>query len=179
MDRFKQVNDRFGHAAGDAVLRIAAGRLRDACRSSDLICRLGGEEFGLLVPDVSHAQALQIAERLRLLLASDPIRVDGVPLRITASLGVAMGSQHIGSAADWLNTADRQLYLAKARGRNRVEPQPDTNFGVFRGASNPKDLQSPDATKADQAYKMGKQALLPGPSVIRPRVGNIGSHDRV
>ena len=120
LDGFKAVNDRFGHAAGDAVLVALVAALSARKRQSDMLFRTGGEEFVLLLPRTAAADALQVAEDLRLRIADTPL-LPGHP--ITASIGVAV-QQPRHSADDWLGAADRALYLAKHHGRNRVETAP-------------------------------------------------------
>ena len=121
IDHFKRVNDEHGHAAGDVVLREVARRCEAELRPEDLFARLGGEEFVVLMPGASLAAASAAAERLRVLLASRPIDVDGILLSVTASFGCgAVGTGAPQSLADLLATADGALYSAKRAGRDRV-----------------------------------------------------------
>lgn len=124
IDLFKSVNDTHGHAAGDTVLR-AVGRYLDAHRRApDWVCRFGGEEFVIVLPETGLEEALGIADRMRAGLASLMIDVDGVPMTVTASLGVAtfrMGEEE--SVATLLERSDEAMYRAKAGGRNRVEAE--------------------------------------------------------
>jgi diguanylate cyclase (GGDEF)-like protein len=126
IDHFKQVNDTYGHATGDAVLRKVGDTLTSHLGISDTLGRLGGEEFGILLHGMDLATAMRHAETLRLALAHATI--DREPnLRFTASFGVATMSDDIASVDDWLATADRALYAAKHNGRNQVHaatPQP-------------------------------------------------------
>lgn len=116
IDHFKQINDQFGHAAGDRVLRACCQRLGARLRRSDLLCRLGGEEFAVLCAQTSLSQAATLAEALRALLAGESIEEVG---RVTASFGVAQW--HTGETADdLLNRADAALYAAKRAGRDQV-----------------------------------------------------------
>lgn len=120
IDHFKSVNDRHGHAAGDAVLTTFAARMRDHLREDGLFGRFGGEEFAVLLPGVDAATALIVGERLRL-LASEPIPLeDGRVLDITVSVGVASAPARIAGIEPLLSQADVALYRAKAMGRNRV-----------------------------------------------------------
>ncbi|MET3604693.1 diguanylate cyclase (GGDEF)-like protein [Sphaerotilus sulfidivorans] len=116
IDHFKRINDRHGHAAGDGVLREVAARLRRQMRGADLLGRLGGEEFALLLPATDLAGALAQAELARQALRREPMAIAGT---VTASFGVAQwdGSE---SAADWLHRADLALYQAKRCGRDQV-----------------------------------------------------------
>lgn len=121
IDRFKGINDRFGHRAGDAVL-IAFSRLATSLlRPTDLFGRIGGEEFASLLPDTARQDALSLAERLRTAFESISHRVAERPLTVTVSIGVAISSDAGCDLAALLEQADRALYRAKALGRNRVE----------------------------------------------------------
>lgn len=122
LDHFKKVNDTHGHRMGDAVLRTAAGLIHNCRRVTDLAARFGGEEMVLLLPETDAAGAMEVAERLRRSLASTATNLDGVDLRVTASIGVA-GWQGPGESLDMLlHRADTALYAAKAAGRDRVVP---------------------------------------------------------
>jgi diguanylate cyclase (GGDEF)-like protein len=120
LDHFKDVNDEHGHAAGDRVLREFADRVRTATRVQDGLVRWGGEEFVLVMPDTDAARALQVAERIREGLASDPIAVsEGVVVEQTVSIGVSTwdGAESAGALVE---RADRAMYAAKRAGRDRV-----------------------------------------------------------
>lgn len=117
LDRFKRINDKFGHEAGDSVLCKTAQRLQRHLRDSDSLCRWGGEEFIILMPHTSLADAAKIAEKLRVLLAAKPVTDD---ISITVSFGVAQW-QPGETLRDLVQNADRMLYRAKENGRNRVE----------------------------------------------------------
>ncbi len=123
IDHFKQVNDENGHAAGDAVLVAFADIVRQTLRKNDLFGRLGGEEFGVILPGVGPATAKAMAERLRQAIAHAPLTCSGgsMPLPITASIGMACGAAGPATSVDALLTlADAALYQAKNAGRNRV-----------------------------------------------------------
>jgi diguanylate cyclase (GGDEF)-like protein len=122
LDHFKRVNDAFGHAAGDAVLRQAAAGLRSSIRATDLAARLGGEEFLVIAPRCKLAGAIKTAERFRDRLCASPVVIGrGAVARVTISVGVASSPEDpVGSAAELLARADAALYRAKALGRNRV-----------------------------------------------------------
>ena len=122
LDRFKNVNDTAGHQVGDLVLQDFCELIATSMTSRDLFGRLGGEEFACLVADVSMAQALQIAERLRREFAA--MQFPGLEVNATVSVGVAMASEAERSLTTLLATADRALYRAKADGRNRVASAP-------------------------------------------------------
>jgi two-component system, cell cycle response regulator len=122
IDRFKLVNDTRGHAAGDEVLRVVAGRLREAVRTADVAGRWGGEEFLVVLPATAAVEAAALGERVRQAIAAAPVPLPDVPLAVTASVGVASGG-HDG----WeglVRRADTGLYAAKDGGRNRVVPGP-------------------------------------------------------
>jgi diguanylate cyclase (GGDEF)-like protein len=119
IDHFKGVNDRFGHDAGDRVI-VAVARVCGAMvRSSDILGRLGGEEFGILLPETDVDQAQQFGERLRDAVARTPILVGEHSLSVTVSVGVAAGDGAT-SLPDLMKRADRALYAAKEGGRDRV-----------------------------------------------------------
>jgi len=120
LEHFKRVNDGYGHAVGDAVLRAFADAVRACVRSIDVLVRRGGEEFVLILPGTAAAEALGVAERLREQLEREPLHVrHGLAIPQTVSIGVATwdGAQ---SAESLEERADRAMYEAKQRGRNRV-----------------------------------------------------------
>lgn len=122
IDRFKQVNDTYGHDAGDEVLKEFAMRIRSTVRGADLACRYGGEEFVVVMPDTAPDVAAHIAERLRAIIESKPFRLKaaGALLEITASMGIATAGQSVDTPEQLLKQADLALYEAKRAGRNRV-----------------------------------------------------------
>jgi diguanylate cyclase (GGDEF)-like protein len=120
LDRFKQINDTYGHGAGDFVLRVFGERLRDTLRETDLAGRIGGEEFLMVLPETDMGGALPFAERLRKALAAEPIPLPGGPLEVTCSLGLAERQPGDLDAGQVLARADAALYRAKAGGRNRA-----------------------------------------------------------
>lgn len=119
IDNFKRINDRFGHAVGDDVLVEIVKRFRNALRQTDLVGRMGGEEFAVLLPETNAQEAMQCAERLRGIILDRPVMVGAEPLHITASFGVAAMSQDFVSASQWFSEADIALYEAKNYGRNK------------------------------------------------------------
>ncbi len=120
LDDFKQVNDKYGHEAGDKALTAFADILREAVRDVDLPVRLGGEEFAVLLPDTDLAGGAKLAERIRSTLAAAEIESDSDRIRVTASFGVSCFPVAV-AAEELLVDADRRLYDAKRRGKNRVE----------------------------------------------------------
>ena len=120
LDHFKRINDGYGHLAGDKVLKIIANVLRKRLRSTDFIARFGGEEFVLLMPNSSLADALAVGEVLRAAIEACPFHFKGEPVTVTVSMGVAQFMP--GERSDLaLKRADAALYRAKAAGRNRVQ----------------------------------------------------------
>jgi len=121
LDEFKQVNDSLGHAAGDELLRIVAGRLARAVRPADTIGRLGGDEFLVLCEDLPYpTEAIQIAERLQAALRPR-LTVAGTDLTVTASIGIAFAPRTRVEPDELLHNADLAMYRAKARGRARYD----------------------------------------------------------
>ena len=118
LDEFKPINDTLGHAIGDQVLIHVARRLEDVIRPSDTLCRFGGDEFVLLLPDLDAPhQAQEVAERLLLELAQ-PYRIDRHELYLSASIGIALGDEGLDNPAALLQQADMAMYKAKQQGRN-------------------------------------------------------------
>lgn len=121
LDHFKSVNDRFGHALGDKVLEIFTEAARRSVRASDVIGRLGGEEFAAVLTDTGRDRALAVAERIRESFAKSALEVDGRPVSATVSIGLACCQETSFDVAELLAQADQALYFAKENGRNRVE----------------------------------------------------------
>lgn len=135
LDHFKQINDRYGHAAGDEVLRSVAATMRHAVRDTDVCARVGGEEFVILLPDAGLLDARLVAERLRDQLRSRLIPAIGTS--ITASLGVAELQPADGTAEHLLHRADQAMYQAKARGRDQIaDTEPE--FALSDGPPAPR-----------------------------------------
>jgi diguanylate cyclase (GGDEF)-like protein len=120
IDHFKQVNDKFGHLAGDYVLKQLASTVRTKIRREDVFARYGGEEFGVLLPEVDLGGAKQLAEKLRKLVDKQRFEFDKHPIPVTVSLGVATLSPEHREPGDLVRSADAKLYEAKLQGRNRV-----------------------------------------------------------
>ena len=121
LDRFKAINDKLGHAAGDSVLRLFAESLRQELRKSDTAGRIGGDEFAVLLPDTNLGTAGLFAERLRARFASESAVIESKRIFATVSIGIAAMAASDTSVHEPLARADRALYLAKTRNRNRVE----------------------------------------------------------
>lgn len=120
LDHFKQVNDQHGHLVGDQVLTRVTQACRRTLRNRDVIARMGGEEFAVLLEGATPQVAMSVAERLRLAIADISFDDLDVDLNVSASFGVAMASAATAQIDDVLNEADKALYQAKAGGRNRV-----------------------------------------------------------
>jgi diguanylate cyclase len=118
IDHFKKVNDNFGHDRGDQALAAIAAAIAGGIRASDFAARYGGEEFVVLLPDTNLDGALAVAETLRTAIASMPLAAIGL---LTVSVGVATMPDHAADGDTLIRAADGALYLAKERGRNRVE----------------------------------------------------------
>jgi two-component system, cell cycle response regulator len=138
IDHFKRVNDTNGHAAGDEVLRQIAARARASVRSVDLVARLGGEEFAVVMPETGLDIAAAVADRLRLAVASEPFALapDGERLRVTVSVGATTAMAGGEDRDQLLRRADIALYEAKAAGRNRVVTRPAPAIGSLVAPSH-------------------------------------------
>lgn len=121
IDHFKKINDTHGHAAGDEILRRLAAILRDHTRGTDLVCRVGGEEFLIIFPSQSPQEAQVCTERCRKAVDSYSFSVNDASLRMTISIGLALRTREMTGQADLLKAADEALYAAKRNGRNRVQ----------------------------------------------------------
>ncbi|OWK32527.1 sensor domain-containing diguanylate cyclase [Sphingomonas mucosissima] len=119
LDHFKSINDTHGHAVGDQVLQKVAAVVRATLRPSDVLGRLGGEEFAVLLPETGAVEAATAVERLRGMIAAQPIALENAKtLHVTASFGAASLDSETTSFVSWLKQADTMLYAAKAAGRN-------------------------------------------------------------
>jgi two-component system cell cycle response regulator len=124
LDYFKSINDQFGHAAGDGVLRGIAQILDHGTRRSDFVARIGGEEFAVLLPETSLFEALHFAEKVRSTVMTATIRTEAATHQVTVSIGVAnVPHSSVTTPQELFNAADQALYRAKARGRNRIESE--------------------------------------------------------
>lgn len=120
IDHFKRINDRYGHLAGDHVLKQLATALRNNLRQDDIVGRFGGEEFTVLLPEIDREGALQLAEKLRRLIEGTRFPFEQDAIEVTISLGVAGAAADTAEVDDLLRAADARLYEAKRGGRNRV-----------------------------------------------------------
>jgi diguanylate cyclase (GGDEF)-like protein len=126
IDHFKQVNDTHGHASGDVVLKAVAKALLDCVRPMDLVARVGGEEFAIVMPNCAPAFGQAVAERVRRRVEAMPVAIGiAQQIHVSVSIGGAFAPQWVRSSpALWIERADLQLYRAKAEGRNRVCLEP-------------------------------------------------------
>lgn len=121
LDHFKGVNDKFGHVAGDMVLRESGNIIHQQSRSIDKVCRYGGEEFAVILPETDTAGAMIMGERMRIAIEGHLFKLDeGHDLSITISIGVASFPEHATSAEELVDSADQALFVAKVRGRNQL-----------------------------------------------------------
>jgi diguanylate cyclase (GGDEF)-like protein len=120
LDYFKAINDTHGHLVGDQVLCHVAATLQDGVRGVDVCARYGGEELAVLLPRTGLQGAVELAERLREMLEKRPLQLNGNPLQVTASFGVASFPRDAPTSQALLSSADSALYRAKLAGRNRV-----------------------------------------------------------
>ncbi len=122
LDSFKDINDKYGHATGDALLRAVGVLLNAELRTADVAVRFGGDEFALILPNTPKTDAWAVAEKIRTSIAQLGIYAeDGTCVRTSSSMGIAAVSERILHPADLMDTADKALYRAKRAGRNRVE----------------------------------------------------------
>ena len=154
IDHFKKVNDLHGHDAGDAVLRRVSGFLRDQTRGTDAVCRVGGEEFLIIFPSQTSAEAMICVERCRAAVAAATLEVAGVSIRTTVSIGLASRVSGMTQFPDLLKAADQALYAAKNSGRN-----------VVRTADEPKEAAATNSATQPSATTNG-----PRPPVVYAEV---------
>jgi diguanylate cyclase (GGDEF)-like protein len=120
LDHFKEVNDLYGHAAGDEVLRVVGSRLSDALRKTDILGRYGGEEFAVVLPETAHAGATMVAEKLRKCIHERPIATSHALITMTASVGIGFLDDRCKGLDELIDRADQALYEAKRAGRDCV-----------------------------------------------------------
>lgn len=120
IDRFKDLNDTFGHQAGDSVLYQLARVVQARVREADTLARIGGEEFAVVLPECNLDEAVRVSEAYRTLIQGFPFSAEGQSVNITVSLGVAAWDEDMADPADLISLADQRLYEAKEKGRNQV-----------------------------------------------------------
>ena len=121
IDKFKTINDTYGHLAGDAMLRQLGAILRANLRRDDMAGRLGGEEFGIILPEVDTNGGIIAAEKVRRLVEMHTFEFDGTRIPMTVSIGIAAKAPHDAEAVEIMRRADEHLYEAKRGGRNCVK----------------------------------------------------------
>ncbi|WDE07744.1 EAL domain-containing protein [Thalassomonas viridans] len=121
IDHFKSVNDTYGHAVGDKVIKTVAKILKQVSRTNDLVGRYGGEEFCMVLPATKAEEAVRVADRIRQAIMASDISLPEGKFNVTSSFGVACWSSQLGNAEAFVSRADEALYVAKESGRNRVE----------------------------------------------------------
>jgi two-component system cell cycle response regulator len=140
IDHFKSINDTHGHTVGDEILKIFARRVQDSLRSFDLVARLGGEEFVVILPDISTEMAYFIGERLRKIIADEPFACAAGKISITTSIGGTIITGDSADKDDVVKLADDALYQAKEMGRNAT---------VFAGKGK---LEPSDYKQVERAF---------------------------
>ncbi|MEM6694698.1 MAG: diguanylate cyclase [Pseudomonadota bacterium] len=167
LDHFKAVNDRYGHAAGDAVL-VEVARRMDACtRNSDVLARFGGEEFLVAIPNCAPSCAEHVADRIRYALAQRPVTIPGLDqsIAVTASIGLAMSTAKHAEPDQLLEAADKALYAAKAAGRNTVKMSAESAQPSVKAT-----LQQATA-KAGQSFAARGNATQAADSIVSAALG--------
>lgn len=137
-DHLKEINDTYGHAAGDRLIQTIASVMRSAVKSTDVVARYGGDEFVCLLPGAAQQPAVTIGERIRQRLAEEPLSIDNGHIAITVSIGIATYPDHGSTMEELSKSADRALYVSKAKGRDRVT--------VYDAAEDPISLKVRTAT---------------------------------
>ena len=120
VDHFKRINDRLGHLAGDAILRQLGSVLLGRLRVNDVLARIGGEEFGIITPEVGLEGATELANKIRRLIGDTRFEFEGTAVEVTVSAGVAEWQPHYEDPSELFKAADAKMYDAKRRGRNQV-----------------------------------------------------------
>jgi diguanylate cyclase (GGDEF)-like protein/PAS domain S-box-containing protein len=145
LDGFKDVNDTHGHAAGDALIRSIAHRLRNRLRETDVLARIGGDEFVVLITHTDEVEPEHVARELMHTVRPHRLLVGGPPVRTTPSVGLARFGEHATTAEDVLARADRALYLAKQRGRDCITLADDEEEGASQRGWAPRLREAIDA----------------------------------
>jgi two-component system, cell cycle response regulator len=154
IDFFKKVNDTYGHAVGDDVLKRAAALYRESIRSTDLVARYGGEEFAVMMPETTLIDAETFAEKMRGLVETTPLETQIGPLSITVSVGVAsVPHTRIHSAKELIIAADKALYRAKKAGRNQVQAEKRRDPGRAPRTATPQQQQEKKEEEAAAAAR--------------------------
>jgi two-component system cell cycle response regulator len=120
IDRFKNINDTYGHLAGDYVLKHLATVIKSRIRREDILARYGGEEFAIILPEIDHHNAMQFGDKIRRISERTPFKFEDTDIPVTVSVGVSVLTSEAQDAAAFVKSADDNLYAAKAAGRNQV-----------------------------------------------------------
>jgi diguanylate cyclase (GGDEF)-like protein/putative nucleotidyltransferase with HDIG domain len=161
VDHFKSINDKYGHPAGDTVLKAVAKLIQRDCRDVDLPVRYGGEEFVLILPEVNSEGAFVVAERIRKNLLQEVIVHDDIQISVTASMGIASFPEDAQSQSQLLELADKALYLSKRLGRNQVHTASDLLYEEIA----PSQPAPPPAKTSEVATELKRQ-----PDLVLPKV---------
>jgi diguanylate cyclase (GGDEF)-like protein len=138
IDFFKKINDTYGHAVGDEVLKAVSALFRDSIRSTDLAARYGGEEFAVMMPETSLDDAITFAEKIRAMIEAAPIETQAGPVHATVSIGVAsVPYTRVKGPKDLIVAADKALYRAKKAGRNQVQAEKRRDSGRATKRTSP------------------------------------------
>ena len=192
LDFFKRINDVYGHSAGDAVLRATAAVLLASCRRSDCVCRYGGEEFCILLPETDDRRAAAWAERARRRLAAETIAVGGTEVRMTASFGTAQRHDDTAGPEQLVDMADQALLCAKQSGRDcmvryesltdahELEPtNPRSREAALPRHRRPRrDEPVGRVLAGERVDRPGRRPASPPPHQLRPGVGRRGAAGR-
>ena len=163
IDLFKSINDNYGHGLGDEVIISVAASLQKSMRSSDAVCRYGGEEFCIVLPDMTLDDAMKYAERAREAIASTEIQ-DKPEIKITASFGIATLNENAETLSDLIDLADKALYASKNNGRNRVTAWDQIAENNAQDADSPIEPGLPESTAGDDHDSTSPT----GKAVIKP-----------
>jgi len=154
-DDFKRINETLGHAVGDIVLKEVASRLKDSLRPSDHLARIGGDEFLVLLPETRMAEAIQAAERLRLAVSDNPLRLASGPVKLTASLGIERVPRSVVSIEEVLARTHLSLRNSKRSGKNRVSSREAKG-----AAAGPSLSQVVEELQLGSSFRAVKQAIV-------------------
>jgi two-component system, cell cycle response regulator len=153
IDFFKKVNDTYGHAVGDEVLKRAAALFRDSVRSTDLVARYGGEEFAVMMPETVLNDGITFAEKIRALIEGTPIDTQAGPIAATVSIGVAsVPHSRINTHKELIIAADKALYRAKKSGRNQVQAEKRKD-GLTRPSNAPREAREAEERETINAER--------------------------